>query len=143
MSERRPRASWLLLSIAFAVFIAAIQACGNGGTPSGFDDGSGDAGSSGSSGSSSGASGNVFGDGGGTAGHVLAITPASAAVTITDKTKPVLQAFAATLDGAPLTTQVTWSLDTYAQGDITNAGAFSTTGIVGGPVAVSVTWGKL
>ena len=145
MSERRTRASWPLLSIVFAFTLAAFSACGNSSSPSGFDDGNGDGGEAGSSGaSSSGASsGNVFGDGGGVAGHVLGISPASAAITINDKTKPATQAFTATLDGAPLTSQVTWSLDTYAQGDITNAGAYTTTGIVGGAVAVTVTWGKL
>jgi hypothetical protein len=143
MGDRSRRGSWLFLSLLLTLAVAALQACGNSSSPSGFDDGSGngDGGSSGSS--SSGGEGGLFGDDGGIAGHVLAITPSTASLTITDKKTPVTQAFAATLDGAPLTSQMTWSLDTYAQGSVTNAGLFATTGIVGGPVAVTVTWGKL
>ncbi len=133
------------VAVLLTIAVLAVQACGNSGNGSGFGDGtSGTSGASGSSGSSGDEGGLVFGDGGsGGPSHVLKVSPAAATVTIASKTAPATQAFTATLDGAPLTSQVTWSLDTYAQGSITNAGAFTTTGLVGGLVSVTVAWGGL
>jgi hypothetical protein len=123
---------------------AAFVACGNGDAGT---NASGVAASSGSVAASSGgmgtggSSGN-FGLGGADSTSTLAVTPLTGTITITDKKTPVVQTFTATLNGSSVTDRVGWTLDTYAEGDISKSGVFTTTGVVGGKVVVTATIGQ-
>src|SRR5262252_8988056 len=113
MPLHRWHSSSLLLVLACT--LALFAACGGSGDrPSGFDNGGGDdAGNT-----DNGDGGDTLGGDGGTVGHKLAVSPPTATITINDKAIPASQAFTATLDGKPVTGQITWTLDTYAQGSI-------------------------
>lgn len=133
-----------LLSLACAGSVLA--ACGSGakhtaGTTSGSGGSTSASTGTGGTGGSGQGGGIDLGDGGTT--QVLTVTPGTTTITITNKMAPVMQTFTALLDGAPLTGAVTWTLDSYAEGSISAAGVFTTTGLVGGTANVTATYGSL
>jgi hypothetical protein len=141
--------SWHHLVLFLACACALAAACGGGAKQTTSAAGTGAGGHSGST-ASSGAShtggdglgGSLgFGSSGGT--ETLTISPPTATITIVDKTMPVSQTFGALLNGSPVSGPVTWTLDTYAEGSISNAGLFTTTGLVGGAVTVTAAFGSL
>src|SRR6185437_11573264 len=136
---------------AAAVFAACgasngNQASGTGSSTGGHATGAGSAGSTGgemsSSANSSGGPGGGFTFDAGNGMHTLTIKPATATITISSTTAPATQTFKALLDGSPVTGTVAWTLDSYAQGSISPTGALSTTGLVGGTVTVTASYGK-
>jgi hypothetical protein len=133
MLERiRPRVLSAVLTTVCAGAIAL--ACGdNGGTGSGGagHGGGGDTTTGGAAGGDSGPGG----FGGDPNSEKLTIDPPMAMLTITDKATPVKQAFTALLDGNKVS-GAAWTLDSYALGDVSVDGVFSSIGIVGGTAKV-------
>ena len=72
------------------------------------------------------------------------LTPTTQTLTVVDPTTPATQAYSAFIDGVqPVDpTMVHWQLSTYAQGTISSGGVFSTTGLIGGVVTVTATYGS-
>jgi hypothetical protein len=130
---------WILSTLCAG---AAFAACGGGGANNTGSNATGHAGATGSgAGTNAGGGGGDLGiDGGNT--QKLTVSPASAMLIITNKAVPEKQTFTALLDGSPVSAQIAWTLDTYAEGAISAAGDFTTTGIVGGTVKVTATLGK-
>src|SRR6185503_15145970 len=138
MSYRLRSASLLPWLLSVLCSGAAFAACGGGGE-SGSS--SGPTMGTGASAGSSGNGGDI-GVGGGFNTNTLKIDPPAAMITLVDKNTPVTQAFTALNDGIPVSSNVAWTLDTYAEGDISAAGQFTTTGLVGGKVTVTATLGQ-
>jgi hypothetical protein len=138
--------SLLALTCAAAVFAAcggskATEAAGSASSASGGATSAGPTSSGhGTGGHGTGGGGIDFDAGNGV--HTLTVSPKTATLTITNGTTPETQTFEALLDGSPVTSGVTWTLDSYAQGSISAAGGFTTTGLVGGLVNVTATYGK-
>jgi hypothetical protein len=137
---------WLLFVACVGALIAACGSNGTkqtGGTTGGAGTGSGAGTTTGHGGGSHAGGGGNLGlpDGGGN--ETLTVSPATATITIVDTTTALTQPFGALLDGSPVNGPVTWTLDTYAEGSISAAGLFTTTGIVGGLVTVTATFGNL
>ncbi len=126
---------------------AVLAACGGGtkqvsGTTTGATTGTGGAGGTGGSAGGGGDDGGILdiGDAGTT--QTLTVTPGTATIAITNKMVPATKTFTALLDGVPAT-NVSWTLDSYAEGSISGAGTFTTTGLVGGQAHVTATLGQL
>jgi hypothetical protein len=119
---------------------AVLAACGGGGstpTTSATSSGTGAGPNTGGGGLGGG-----LGFGGNNGTQTLTVSPATATLTVNAKGTPVTQSFAALIDGSPVAGTVGWTLDTYAEGSISGAGTFTTTGLVGGQVTVTATVGK-
>jgi hypothetical protein len=128
---------WLLSIVCTG---GAFAACGGGDG----DPGSGSASTGSAAGANSGGAGGSGGDigfGGNLNMNLLSIMPAQGTITITDKNTPVPFEFKAYVNGNPVPTGVSWSLDSYAAGSISTAGQFMTTGMVGGQVLVTAQYG--
>jgi hypothetical protein len=134
----RARSSFLLVVLLVACLAALFAACDDSATSSSSSSGSGSNGTS--QGGSMASSSTGFGVGGST--QSLTIDPPMATITVTSKGTPVMQTFVAKIGDSVLTSGVTWTLDTYAQGNIDGNGAYTTLGIVGGKVKVTATLGK-
>lgn len=141
---RRARSSLLLLVLFLACLAAGFAACDDSTSTTGSGTGaSGAAMVTSSDGSSS----SGFGVGGSTS-QSLTIEPPTATITISTKGTPAAQTFVAKLGDTVVPSGVTWTLDTYAQGNIDGSGAFTTlpytgggVGLVGGKVKVTATVG--
>lgn len=120
--------------------LASFAGCGGGdesGTASNAGAGGGKAGSGGS-GASSGTGGSLELDGG---QKELEITPPSAVLTITAKGQPTSQKFQAKLGGGVVAAK--WTLSSYDTVTIDNSGTVTTTGIAGGKLKVTATYGTV
>ncbi len=133
----RSRSASTPILVAVVALVALIAACSHNGSTTGSS-GTTTSGSSGTSSASGG--GGMQGFGGGTPTQTLTVSPPTATITIASKTTPATQGFTALLNGSPVTGQLAWSLDDYAEGTISPAGGYTTTGLVGGPVKVTVTY---
>ncbi len=144
--------TWTLALVCAVAFFAACgassgnqassTASGTGGHAAGVGSTGGSTSSSAGTGGSAEGAGGGFTFDAGNGMHTLTIKPATVTITISSTTAPATQTFEALLDGSPVTGTVAWTLDSYAQGSISPTGAFSTTGLVGGPVTVTASYGK-
>lgn len=129
---------WLL---SIACVGGTFAACDGGGESTSSSKGA----AAGSAGTGNGGAGGT-GEGGdiGFGGQLmmnnLTVVPPQATITITDKNQPVKVDFKALLDGNPITPS--WSLDSYAAGSISQAGQFTTNGMVGGQFVVTARAGS-
>ncbi|MFO0614967.1 MAG: hypothetical protein U0414_20425 [Polyangiaceae bacterium] len=134
----RARSSFFFVALLVACLAALFAACDDSANSSSTSSGTGSGtGSGGSMASSS----TGFGVGGSTT-QSLTIDPPTATITITSKGAPATQSFVAKSGDTVITSGVTWTLDTYAQGNIDASGAYTTLGLVGGKVKVTATLGK-
>jgi hypothetical protein len=140
--------SWFHWILFLACAGALVAACGSNGDKQASS--SGGAGGKSSTGSTTTHAGSGGAGGGGGLGldpdggtQSLSVSPATATITIADTMTPVAQTFTAMLDGSPVSGPVTWTLDSYAEGNVSSAGVFTTTGLVGGQVTVTATFGSL
>jgi len=113
----------------------AFAACDSGGDGTTTGDGGSAATNNGGGGT-----GGDLGFGGNLNMNQLAVKPAQATITITDKNVPVLADFQAYVNGNPVSPS--WTLDSYAAGSISSAGQFATSGMTGGQVTVTAQYGS-
>jgi hypothetical protein len=136
-------APWLL---AIACAGGGLAACGGSGATQAMAGAGGTTAattSSTSGGGEAGQGGGLFNPDGGDSTQTLTISPKTATITIASQKAPATQAFQALVNGVPAVGNAGWTLSTYAQGDISSKGTFTTTGLVGGQVTVTATYGKL
>lgn len=137
---QRLKVSWLSAVLLVACAGSLAIACGDTGE-SGPQGSGAAAGSNAGGGGSAGTAGDgVGGFGGDVNNSKLTIDPPSAMLTLSDKAAGVTQGFSALLDGAKVS-GVSWTLDDYSLGDISDAGVFASVGIVGGKATVTATYG--
>ena len=145
MAKRGPSHAVLGLLLAAACALGAAAACsGDAESAASNDDGnsggsSGSSGSGGSGGSGANEGGLLDPDAFADAAQVLSVEPATATLTITDKTASVTQDFDAVVSGNPV--QAVWQLSTYDMGGIAGDGLFTSSGFVGGDITVTATYG--
>src|SRR5436309_2764745 len=135
LAPSRARAGFPFAILLAACTVALIAACGNHSHTTGSSTGQG--GGAMNTGASTGqgfSSGTQMSD-------TLTISPPSATITIGTKGVAATQAFTALLNGSPLTSQVSWTLDSYAEGSISGNGTYTTTGLVGGVATVTAAYG--
>jgi hypothetical protein len=125
------------LLLLVACTLAAFAGCGgdDGGTASNAGSGGGGNNDSGT-GASSGSGGGINLDG---AVQDLKVEPATATLTITAKGSPQSQPFKALVGTSQVS--ATWSLSSFDIADIDSQGVATTTGITGGKVKVTATFG--